>query len=405
MLTYLVLKSIWFNLLSPDPERKHTVSSEPALWRRRAFRNARTSRAYSMDSSGDQLDLGRRSKAIHSIVEYYDPTDSPGHRIKPRKARKGTRRTKSVLDAHMEPKVLRLDPREACEFPGIRERTRQMSLPENSKIVPLDPALTSQFNPDIEFSSPARPTKLAKSSDLDISSLSSYKETSPECEISPEQAASMPQLRQLDESVSNFISGSFRSRTQAPSSRSLETQLRRTQSNADQEDIPGVVRNRYSDRGLTSHPHCNVSEDDVADASDVTIIDETSLKSASSLTHRPSSIKSNVSNSSHTLKEESVCSDNDSPSKQRDKKCLVFKLPAVIQGEAWDDSTTSATMGLDMLFGQFPEPGIMTPGWQACLNMCLVCPLCFSLALSGICCFIQDTVHPSLERNYVAIFT
>ena len=125
-----------------------------------------------------------------------DPGDSPSWTRRPRWHRKAVRRSKSTLESHVDSKLARLDPREPQEHKVGRDWSRGMSLPESSRLrLPLPmSSLTVQSSLPV-CCRPSHPHHSKKSLDPDTSSLSSYKETSPECEVSPDQTKSMPHLR------------------------------------------------------------------------------------------------------------------------------------------------------------------------------------------------------------------
>lgn len=169
-----------------------------------------------------------------------------GHRIKPRLARKAVRRARSSVETSSRPErkppYVEQDPREPQTVNHRRspyvsrlakDRQHRHSLPEdtdNSKYVSESANCDSQPNTRVK----TKHKHLGKgqsTKDVDLSSPSSYKETSPECEVvdmfdfsgTNADFQRSKSARAFAENAAAANSMDFRSRLRTPSSRSLES--------------------------------------------------------------------------------------------------------------------------------------------------------------------------------------
>ena len=242
------------------------------------------------------------------------PMSSPGHSpgIKSRQARKAVRRAYSSQESGGRPERKPPDARSPRRPPPL-----ELSLQGGIKDTGARGSIQSPLSPD-------------------VSSLSSYKETSPECEISPPQTASQD---------SNIPPGAdFRTRTRTPTGRgSLESRLRKR---------PGAVRSgpkspyRTQSAELRDQAQQRVTDDSPPPPQSLPTTTKAMQDDSSTRSQTPSRTSSNVSKSTFYTPETSRKASSD-----------IGSEPGAAAGATADrgsgsapGSQQSSVVGIDWLF-------------------------------------------------------
>ena len=275
------------------------------------------------------------------------PSSPHSGRLKPRNARKALRcKTRSDTD-NSSNRPERKPPdspapdndNNSRQHPHLhRVAAHALSLPDKPR-KNLELSLHSRFDNAVQSIDPTRGSIQSPLSDHDVSSLSSYKETSPECEISP------PQMDKDSDPIP--VGADFRTRNKAPSGRSLESRLRRR---------PNVARSgpnspyRNSDRerresdGSFSRSHEGSFRSDTPSRTSSNVSKNTFYTPESS---RKSSLSQLSDASEKVAKQGSTLRRETSNSPKRRPKAIMAESD---HNSSAHSSQQSSVVGLDWLF-------------------------------------------------------